>query len=227
MKRRVLLCKFYSHLGTMYDLKADEGLALFDEHLKDFAYASGYTPSGDDLQMFKSLKLEPSMKYANVLRWYRNIGSFSDEERKSWPTPTTSANGVVRKEEPDEDIDLFGSDDEDDEEKARITAARLKAYEEKKAKKPATIAKSNIIFDVKPWDDSIEIADIEKNIRTIELDGLVWGAAKVLPVAYGIKKLQICCVVEDDKVSSDWLEERIVGFDDLVQSVDIVAFNKV
>lgn len=67
----------------------------------------------------------------------------------------------------------------------------LKAYEEKKSKKPATIAKSNIIFDVKPWDDSIEIADIEKNIRTIELDGLVWGAAKVLPVAYGIKKLQV------------------------------------
>ncbi|EFO25560.1 elongation factor 1-beta/1-delta [Loa loa] len=211
----------------MYDLKADDGLAAFDGHLKDFAYASGYTPSGDDVQLFRLLSSEPAMKYVNVLRWYRNIGSFSDEERKSWPAPMTSVNAVLEKEEPSEDIDLFGSDDEDDEEKARITAARLKAYEEKKAKKPATIAKSNIIFDVKPWDDSIEMADIEKNIRTIELDGLVWGAAKVLPVAYGIKKLQICCVVEDEKVSSDWLEEQIVGFDDLVQSVDIVAFNKV
>ncbi|KAL4003518.1 EF-1 guanine nucleotide exchange domain family protein [Acanthocheilonema viteae] len=212
---------------TMYNLKADDGLSAFDGHLKDFAYASGYTPSGDDVQLFKSLNSEPSMKYANVLRWYRNIKSFSDEERKSWPTPVTSANGVLEKEELDEDLDLFGSDDEDDEEKARITAARLKAYEEKKAKKPTVTAKSNIIFDVKPWDDSIEMADIEKNIRTIELDGLVWGAAKVLPVAFGIKKLQICCVVEDEKVSSDWLEEQIVGFDDLVQSVDIVAFNKV
>lgn len=67
----------------------------------------------------------------------------------------------------------------------------FEAYEEKKSKKPAVIAKSNIILDVKPWDDTIEIADIEKQIRTIELDGLVWGAAKVLPVAYGIKKLQV------------------------------------
>ncbi|VDN21323.1 unnamed protein product [Gongylonema pulchrum] len=100
------------------------------------------------------------------------------------------------------------------------------AYEERKAKKPASVAKSNIIFDVKPWDDSIEMADIEKNIRAIETDGLVWGTAKVLPVAYGIKKLQICCVVEDEKVSSDWLEEQITGFEELVQSVDIVAFNK-
>ncbi|VDO31829.1 unnamed protein product [Brugia timori] len=216
---------FAHNLVKMYDLKTDDGLAAFDDHLKDFAYASGYTPSGDDMQLFASLSAEPTMKYVNVLRWYRNISSFNDEERKLWPAPMTSANGVLEKL--DEDIDLFGSDDEDDDEKARITAARLKAYEEKKAKKPAVIAKSNIIFDVKPWDDSIEIADIEKSIRTIELDGLVWGAAKVLPVAYGIKKLQICCVVEDEKVSSDWLEEQIMGFDDLVQSVDIVAFNKV
>ncbi|KAM3722574.1 Elongation factor 1-beta [Dirofilaria immitis] len=218
--------KFFSYIATMYDLKADDGLASFDRHLENFAYASGYTPSGDDVQLFKSLNSEPPKKYANISRWYRNIGSFSDEEQKSWPSPMTSANGDLEKKELDEDIDLFGSDDEDDGEKARITAARLKAYEEKKAKKPATVAKSNIIFDVKPWDDSIEIADIEKNIRTIELDGLVWGAAKVLPVAYGIKKLQICCVVEDEKVSSDWLEEQIMAFDELVQSVDIVAFNK-
>lgn len=38
----------------------------------------------------------------------------------------SSANGDVEKIESDEAIDLFGSDDEDDEEKARITAARLK-----------------------------------------------------------------------------------------------------
>jgi len=128
----------------------------------------------------------------------------------------------------DDDIDLFGSDDEeDDEEKERVKQERLKAYADKKAKKPGPIAKSNIIFDVKPWDDTINIADIEKSVRGIECDGLIWGAGKVVPIAYGINKLQICCVVEDDKVSSDWLEESITGFEDLVQSVDVVAFNKV
>ncbi|VDM50136.1 unnamed protein product, partial [Toxocara canis] len=146
----------------------------------------------------------------------------------SWPVAGASVEKHEKKEEADEDIDLFGSDDEeDDEEKARITAERLKAYEAKKAKKPAGVAKSNIIFDVKPWDDTINIAEIEKNVRGIETDGLVWGTAKVLPIAYGINKLQICCVVEDDKVSSDWLEEQITAMEDLVQSVDVVAFNKV
>lgn len=67
----------------------------------------------------------------------------------------------------------------------------LKAYAEKKSKKPGPIAKSNIIYDVKPWDDTIETKDIEEKVRQIECDGLVWGASKILPVAFGIKKLQV------------------------------------
>ena len=41
--------------------------------------------------------------------------------------------------------------------------------------------------------------------------------AKLIPVAYGIKKLQISCVVEDDKVGTDYLEEAIQEFDDHVR----------
>ena len=48
----------------------------------------------------------------------------------------------------DDDIDLFGSDD--DEEAEKIKEQRLKAYAEKKAKKPTIIAKSSILLDVKP-----------------------------------------------------------------------------
>ncbi len=43
-------------------------------------------------------------------------------------------------------------------------------------------------------------------------------AAKVLPVAYGIMKLQITCVIEDDKVGTDFLEESITAFEDLVRA---------
>lgn len=71
-------------------------------------------------------------------------------------------------------------------------------------------------------------------------------------MAYGIKKLQISCVIEDDKVGTDFLEENITAFEELVskniytqyesfpninavcvivslqvQSIDIVAFNKI
>lgn len=52
-------------------------------------------------------------------------------------------------------------------------------------------------------------------------------SANLVEVAFGIKKLQIMCVVEDDKVSVDALVETILEFEDFVQSVDIAAFNKI
>lgn len=68
---------------------------------------------------------------------------------------------------------------------------------------------------------------MEKAVRAISTDGLLWGASKLVPLAYGIHKLQISCVVEDEKVSVDWLQENIESIEDYVQSVDIAAFNKV
>ena len=41
-------------------------------------------------------------------------------------------------------------------------------------------------------------------------------SAKLVPVGYGIKKLHINAVVEDDKVSVDDLEEKITAFEDFV-----------
>ena len=58
------------------------------------------------------------------------------------------------------------------------------------------------------------------------MDGLVWGTSKFVPIGYGIKKLNITCVVEDDKVGTDDLTDQITAFEELVQSVDVVAFNK-
>ncbi|XP_036939246.1 eukaryotic translation elongation factor 1 delta a (guanine nucleotide exchange protein) isoform X4 [Acanthopagrus latus] len=126
----------------------------------------------------------------------------------------------------DDDIDLFGSDD-DDEEAARIKQERVDAYAAKKSKKPALIAKSSILLDVKPWDDETDMAQLEQCVRSVQMDGLLWGASKLVPVGYGIKKLQINCVVEDDKVGTDILEEEITKFEDFVQSVDVAAFNKI
>jgi len=127
----------------------------------------------------------------------------------------------------DDDVDLFGSDAEEDEESAKIREERLKAYADKKSKKPTLIAKSNVILDIKPWDDETDMAAMEKTVRTIEMEGLLWGAGRLVPLAYGIKKLQISCVVVDEKVSVEELTEKIEAFEDFVQSVDIAAFNKI
>ncbi|CAM1325714.1 EEF1B2 (predicted), partial [Pycnogonum litorale] len=109
----------------------------------------------------------------------------------------------------------------------KIREERLKGYADKKATKPGVIAKSSIIIDVKPWDDETDLGEMEKKVRTIQKDGLLWGVSKTVPVGYGINKLQIVCVIVDDKISVDWLTEEIEQFEDFVQSVDIAAFNKI
>ncbi len=127
----------------------------------------------------------------------------------------------------EDDIDLFG-DEEEDPELERAKAERLAAYHAKKAAKgPGPIAKSSVVLDVKPWDDETDLAAMEKSVRDITIDGLLWGASKLVPIGYGIKKLQISCVIEDDKVGLDMINDAIDELEDLVQSVDVVSFNKV
>jgi len=135
--------------------------------------------------------------------------------------------GDAKKVEDDDDVDLFGSEDEEDADAAKVREERLAAYAAKKSKKPTIIAKSNVILDVKPWDDETDMGELEKSVRSITMDGLLWGSSKLVALAYGIKKLQISTVVEDDKVSIDELVEKIQENEDFVQSVDIAAFNKI
>merc|ERR1712173_129722 len=169
-----------------------------------------------------------------ALRWYNHIKSFAagmDQFAKASKDASAYVSGggaAASKDDDDDDVDLFGSDEEsDDEEKKRITEERLKAYHEKKSKKPKVIAKTSVLFDVKPWDDETDMDAMLKEVKTIEMEGLVWGASKLVPVGYGINKLQVMCVVEDEKVSIDELSEKICEFEDFVQSVDIAAMSKI
>lgn len=64
--------------------------------------------------------------------------------------PSTKKAATATEDDEDDDIDLFGSDEEDDKEATRLREERLRQYAEKKAKKPALVAKSSILLDVKP-----------------------------------------------------------------------------
>jgi len=227
------------------DLKTEAGLTSLDGYLAERSYIEGYQPSQADSVVLAALATLPAEKFAHVLRWFTHIKSFGADTTKFPGTPKelsaygpvangaangeAKVNGAAKKEESDDDDDdLFGSDDEeDDAEAARLKEERLAAYAEKKAKKPALIAKSSLLLDVKPWDDETDMKEMERLVRTIEADGLLWGASKLVPVGYGIKKLQIMATIEDDKISTDFLEESITGFEDHVQSMDIAAFNKI
>jgi len=136
----------------------------------------------------------------------------------------------------DDDMDFFeSSDDEDEEAKAAAEALKAKRVAEynarkaeKAAKKGVVAAKSMITLDVKPFDDETDLDALAAKIKSeIAMDGLVWGQKhEKKPLAFGIFKLVITAVVEDEKVSTDDLTEKIEEYDDEVQSVDIAAFNK-
>ncbi len=49
------------------------------------------------------------------------------------------------------------------------------------------------------------------------MDGLVWNKdVKIVPIAFGMNKLQIGCVVEDSKVGTDDIFEKIQEWEDEV-----------
>ena len=64
-------------------------------------------------------------------------------------------------------------------------------------------------MDVKPWDDETDMAELERSVRSIEKDGLVWGLSKLVAIGYGVKKLQITLVIEDEKISLDDLQDEV------------------
>jgi len=209
------------------DLSTAAGLKKLNEILRDRSYLQGYQPSQADTTAFNAIKSAPGNDLPHALRWYNHIKSFGDL-RKQFPAGSAPAAAApAAAADDDDDVDLFGSDDEADEEAEKIREQRLKEYADKKGKKPGVIAKSSVVLDVKPWDDETDMKAMEDQVRTIIQDGLVWGASKLVPVGYGIKKLQIMCVVEDDKVSIEELTEKIQDFEDFVQSVDVAAFNKI
>ncbi|XP_042859033.1 elongation factor 1-beta-like [Penaeus japonicus] len=214
------------------DLKSDAGVKALNDYLGDKSYIEGFVPSQDDVAVFEALGKAPAGKYSHALRWYNHISSFGAEKSKFPGVKKALSNQApapaAADDDDDDEVDLFGSDEEEeDEDAARVREERLAAYAAKKSVKPGPIAKSQVLLDCKPWDDETDMKEMENKIRTITMDGLVWGASKLNPLAFGIMKLSILCTIEDAKVSVDDLIEKIEEFEDYVQSVDVGAFNKV
>lgn len=234
---------FFGDVGTACDLQT------LNQYLENRSYLQGHTPSYMDAQVFNALNKAPQDTYSHVLRWYNHIKSLGVELRLSVGESPTTVNvsdsvdmnrenfyndhedmrmGSENEDCDGNDIHLFGSDSEDETfEAARVREQRVLEYAENKLKKCAPVAKSSVLLDVKPWDDETNLEAMEEQVRSLTIDGLQWGASKLVSLAYGIKKLSIHCTVEDEKVSVDDLVDKICEFEDYVQSVDVAAFNKI
>merc|ERR1712202_77390 len=186
-------------MGGFGDLNKDAGLKVLNTFLEDKSYVDGYVPSQADVVVFKAMSGSPDEKFVHALRWFLHMTSYKSS--------FTSLPGVAQS------LDKYGP--------SGAAAAAEESDDDD----------SDDLFGSDDEEDTAEQerikAEVESNVRTIECDGLLWGASKLVPIGYGIKKLQISCVIEDDKVSTDFLEESITAFEDHVQSVDIAAFNKI
>uniref|UniRef100_A0A2K6AK70 Elongation factor 1-beta n=1 Tax=Mandrillus leucophaeus TaxID=9568 RepID=A0A2K6AK70_MANLE len=206
------------------DLKSPTGLQVLNDYLEDKSYIKGYVPSQTDVAVFEAVPGPLPADLCHALHWYNHIKSH-EKEKASLP----GVKKALGKYGPADVEDTTGSGATQIV-KMMMTLSSLdlrrRRKVKKKPKKPALVSKSTILLDVKPWDDEADMEKLE-GVRSIEADGLVRGSSKLVPVGYRIKKLQIQCVVEDDKVGTDMLEEQITAFEDYVQSMDVAAFNKI
>jgi elongation factor 1-beta len=206
------------------------------------SYIDGYHPTKADATAFAGLSSAPNAAtHPHAARWYKHIASFSAEARAAFPGSDAACSNVQgtckaaaaaaapakAAAADDDDLDLFGGPTDEDKALIAKREADKAAAAAAAAAKPKVIAKSSIIFDIKPWGLDTDMEELKGLVRGIQMEGLVWGASELKPVAFGIKKLVQMCTIEDLKVSSDDLEDAIRAFEDHVQSIDIVAFNKV
>ena len=126
-----------------------------------------YSPSQADVVSFKAISSAPHAgKYPHAARWYKHIASYADEfatlsgdASKAYTTYGPEAQALTLNpakapavEEEDDEVDLFGSDDEEEDAEAeRIRNERLAEYKKKKEGKTKPAAKSVVTMDVKPW----------------------------------------------------------------------------
>lgn len=213
------------------ELHTADGLKALEAHLAGKTYISGEQISKDDVKVFAAVPSKPSAEFPNAARWYDTVAAalasrFPGKASGVNLSAAGSSSGPAdasKDAEDDDDLDLFGDETEDDK----------KAAEERVAAKPAKkkeSGKSSVLMDVKPWDDETDMKKLEEAVRSVQMEGLTWGASKLVAVGYGIKKLQIMLTIVDDLVSVDTLIEEVLceePINEYVQSCDIVAFNKI
>ncbi|XP_027341704.1 elongation factor 1-beta 2-like isoform X2 [Abrus precatorius] len=212
------------------NLHTESGLKSLNDFLSGKTYISGDQFTKDDIKVYAAVLEKPDGTFANVGKWYEvvsshlaaSFGGSAQGVRFSGKAPAPAEDASAADD--DDDLDLFGDETEED---------KKAAEEREAAKKPAKkkeSGKSSVLLDVKPWDDETDMKKLEEAVRSVEMPGLLWGASKLVPVGYGIKKLQIMLTIVDDLVSVDSLIEEhltVEPCNEHVQSCDIVAFNKI
>ncbi|KAG2531921.1 hypothetical protein BBO99_00003390 [Phytophthora kernoviae] len=227
-------------MGISFDnLDQDAGLKKLNGFLTSRSYIEGYQFSAEDVNTFHKFSTAPDAnKYANVYRWYVHIAAklglraILVNKKAAAPAkkeaPKKAAPAATEDDDEDDDDDLFGDDDEEEDEAAKALAAkRAEAAKASKKEKKKPVERSQVVLEVKPWEAETNLEELAAKIKALPVEGLTWGEGhKLVPVAFGIKKLLVQCVIIDDLVLLDDITDSIEQFEDYVQSVDVASMNK-
>ncbi|CAE7383847.1 unnamed protein product [Symbiodinium sp. KB8] len=226
-------------VSIVFNTATDAGLA----ELNEFMVARSYLA---DVALVAAIGKCPSAdKFPHLARYYNHINALTAAAKGSLAAgvkvvagvATAAASGAGGKkaadsddeDDDDEGDDLFGGGDDDSEVdvldlKAKAAAAAAAASGKIKKKK---IEKTSVVWEVKPAEVETDLDEVEAKIRAITQEGLRWGQEfKKVPVAFGIVKLVISAVVEDEKTSLTDIEEEIESWEE-VGSLDQLDMQKV
>ena len=235
------------------DLSRSEGVAKVEALLEKSSFVSGDEPVADDRIIFEALsKVDQSVldEFPRVKGWMFTVNYFTAKVRASWPklgggsdkkaaAPLKSSQQakntqkVAEKKTAKEEDDPFGDDDlfgDDGGEAAKALQEKLKKEAVERGKKKLAKGRSMIVFEVKPFEPETDLESLAKNIKAIKHEGIQnWGVEhKLVPVAFGIKKLVISAVVFDMLIGMDDIIDMInEKYEDDIQSIDIQSMSKV
>ncbi|CAH8376439.1 unnamed protein product [Eruca vesicaria subsp. sativa] len=203
------------------NLNSNAGLKKLDEHLLTRYYITSHKASKDDITVYVALSKPPPSKYVNASRWYNHIetllsisgissegsgvtidGLVFNREVGNGNTDDTK-DGVVVIDDNDnvQDVDLI--EKEAEERPSSLIASTKRKYVSFGLKTLRLyilttymglflwIAWESIAIVVMPKDDETDMYKLEEHLRSIQMEGLVWGASKLVPVGCGIKLLGI------------------------------------
>lgn len=214
------------NIATMVCSKFLNNMTGLNTHMRDFSYVHGYEPTQGDVRIMEANGVPDNKKFPHAARWFRHVASFSEAERRVWPEtcaddaakPTKGAEKKAEKkveaEKPkddEDDFDLFGEQTE--EEKAALEKTKESVDNKKKEatkKKKEVIAKSTLVFEIKPMSGDTDLTEVEEKVRSIKMEGLEWSSAcKRIPMVFGLFKLQLGAVIIDELIQTEEILERI------------------
>ena len=225
-----------------FTIANDEGVAAVEAFLATNSYLSGGNAPGaqdaDLLTEIENAKFIPkSCASPNLFGWWWTLAPFRANARALWSKGCAKKEEkkvekkVEKKEEKkaedDDDFDPFADDAEADK---AAEEQKKKKMEEGKSKKHARKdqAKSILEFDVKGYELEQDWNAMADGIRNIVIEGNTsMDSHEIVPIAFGMKKLRMKCVIIDDLTCTEDIFEKIQeAYEEDVQSVDTVSFNK-